>query len=444
MHPWLQTVIDMCRGKFKGDLKAFEEDPLGISINIERHCFGEFSMASVQANEFMEDRSQVEVASNNALFLGVYDGHGGYLASRFIAENLFKNLLRIAHENGNTITQDTLSSAVSDTEKQFINYVRTEYIAMPSLAKAGSCCLTAVIWKKTLYVANLGDSRAIIVSMVDGKPVVEQLTRDHNCNDIAIREELRAMHPNDPNIVFKRNGSYRVKGIIEVCRTIGDAYLKRPDFTFHDSFPKDTNGPPLPDKCVLSSEPEMRSRALRNNDKFLIFASDGLWDLMSNEQAALIVSKNPRNGIAKRLLSVALTESARRRGFSYQNVRAASPGRGNASRRSFHDDISVIVVFLEKPSILRKRVLNMSYSGLNPAPEKSDFEGSGLSSLILSPLSPRGLKASFRRRSKSVDSPLGGSSQGEDTDRLIDQSSRQTAQGRWASLRQKLFAPFRK
>lgn len=80
-----------------------------------------------------------------------------------------------------------------------------------------------------------------------------------------------------------------------MCRTIGDAYLKRPDFTFHDSFPKDTNGPPLPDKCVLSSEPEMRTRALRNNDKFLIFASDGLWDLMSNEQAALVVSRNPRN-----------------------------------------------------------------------------------------------------------------------------------------------------
>lgn len=89
---------------------------------------------------------------------------------------------------------------------------------MPSLAKAGSCCLAAVIWKKNLYVANLGDSRAIIVSTVDGKPVVQQLTRDHNCNDIAIREELRALYPDDPDIVIQKNGSWRVKGIIEVLR----------------------------------------------------------------------------------------------------------------------------------------------------------------------------------------------------------------------------------
>lgn len=81
----------------------------------------------------------------------------------------------------------------------------------------------------------------------------------------------------------------------KVTRTIGDAYLKRPDFTFRDSFPQDTNGPKLPSSCVLSAEPEMRSRPLRDSDKFLIFASDGLWDFMTNEQAAQIVSSNPRN-----------------------------------------------------------------------------------------------------------------------------------------------------
>lgn len=132
------------------------------------------------------------------------------------------------------------------------------------------------------------------------------------------------------------------------------------------------------------------------------------------------------------------------------NVKAASPGRGNVSRRSFHDDISVIVVFLEKPSILRKRLLNMSYTGSSPTPQPSDFAGSELSSLIRTPLSPRGLKAGLRRRSRSVDSPrvrespLGGSSQGEDTDRLIDDKARRTALGHWASLREKLLAKFRR
>lgn len=71
--------------------------------------------------------------------------------------------------------------------------------------------------------------------------------------------------------------------------------MKRPDFTLRESFPRDPNGPKLPTSCVLSAEPEMLSRPLRDSDKFLIFASDGLWDFMSNEQAAQIVSSNPRN-----------------------------------------------------------------------------------------------------------------------------------------------------
>ncbi|KAL5059253.1 hypothetical protein RYX36_030857 [Vicia faba] len=443
MHPWIQTLIDICRGKYKGDIKAFNQDPLGKSINLEKHCFGEFSMANVQANDIMEDQSQVEVASNNALFLGVYDGHGGNRASYFISRHLFRNLIRIAQENGNTITEDTLRTAVSDTEKEFMHYVSTDFVAIPDLGKAGACCLAGVIWKKTLYIANLGDSRAIIASMVNGKPVVQQLTRDHNCGDVVIREELQEMHPNDPEIVMHRNGAWRVKGIIMVSRTIGDAYLKRPDFTFSASFPKDfPNVPKIPDRCVLSAEPEMHSRALRDNDKFLIFASDGLWELMSNEQAAQIVASNPRNGIAKRLLSVALTEAASRRRVSYKSIQAANPGRDILSRRSFHDDISVIVVFLEKTSFLRKRAPNRSYRGSSPTSQPSDFARSGLTSLIRSPLSPRRLRNSFRKRSKSADSPrtpkspLGESSQAEDTERLIDQRRPRTARSRLESLKQ--------
>ena len=74
-------------------MALFDVDPLPSSIDLKRHCYGEFSSAFVQANTDMEDRSQVEVASRKALFLGVYDGHGGFEASNFITENLFDNLL---------------------------------------------------------------------------------------------------------------------------------------------------------------------------------------------------------------------------------------------------------------------------------------------------------------------------------------------------------------
>ncbi|MCI83350.1 putative protein phosphatase 2C 68, partial [Trifolium medium] len=39
----------------------------------------------------------------------------------------------------------------------------------------------------------------------------------------------------------------------------------------------------------------MLTRDIAETDKFLIFASDGLWELMTNDQAVQIVHKNPRN-----------------------------------------------------------------------------------------------------------------------------------------------------
>lgn len=45
----------------------------------------------------------------------------------------------------------------------------------------------------------------------------------------------------------------------------------------------------------MSAEPSIITRKLRPQDLFLIFASDGLWEQLSDEDAVEIVHKNPRN-----------------------------------------------------------------------------------------------------------------------------------------------------
>ena len=64
-----------------------------------RHANGEFSMAVIQANNLMEDQSQLEsgpisslATSPHGTFVGIYDGHGGPEASRFVNDRLFKNI----------------------------------------------------------------------------------------------------------------------------------------------------------------------------------------------------------------------------------------------------------------------------------------------------------------------------------------------------------------
>lgn len=92
----------------------------------------------------------------------------------------------------------------------------------PVIAAIGSCCLVGVIWRGTLYIANLGDSRVVVGSLgrSDNKITAEQMTRDHNASVSEVRQELRSLHPDDNNIVVLKHGVWRIKGIIQVSGDI--------------------------------------------------------------------------------------------------------------------------------------------------------------------------------------------------------------------------------
>ncbi|XP_065857538.1 probable protein phosphatase 2C 68 [Euphorbia lathyris] len=316
-------------------------DSLLWSRDLEKHSYGEFSFAVVQANEIIEDHSQVETG-RDATFVGVYDGHGGPEASRFICDNLFKHLMRLAKERGN-ICEEILRGAFSATESGFLTLVRRTCGIKPLMAAVGSCCLVGVIWRGTLYVANLGDSRAVMGCLGrSNKVVAEQLTKDHNASLEEVRQELKSMHPDDSHIVVMKQGVWRIKGIIQVSRSIGDAYLKKPEFSLDPSFPRFHLPEPIR-RPVLSSDPSICARVLRPNDKFFIFASDGLWEHMTNQAAVETVYNYPRAGIARRLIRTALKAAARKAGMGYEELKQIGKGR----RRFHHDDITVAVIFIE-------------------------------------------------------------------------------------------------
>ncbi|KAL1293564.1 hypothetical protein HN51_054219 [Arachis hypogaea] len=355
MFSWLARIVSACLRPVvrryarmnKDDDRDLDDDPSSLHDSLlwcrdlEKHSCGEFSFAVVQANEVIEDHSQVETGPD-AVFVGVYDGHGGPEASKFINEHLFRHLITIAQENG-SISEDIIRGAVSATEDGFLTLVRRSYGIKPLIAAMGSCCLVGVIWKGTLYTANLGDSRAVIGSVTrSNKIVAEQLTREHNASKEEVRRELRSLHPEDSQIVVMKHGTWRIKGIIQVSRSIGDAYLKRPEFSFDPSFPRFHLPDPIR-RPVLTAEPSVCSRVLQPNDKFLIFASDGLWEHLTNQEAVEIVHKSPRPGIARRLLKAALTEAARKREMRYKDLQKVEKG----VRRFFHDDITVVVIFID-------------------------------------------------------------------------------------------------
>ncbi|XP_059647862.1 probable protein phosphatase 2C 63 [Cornus florida] len=329
--------IERCFGRRSGDGLLWHTD-------LKPHASGQFSIAVVQANSTLEDQSQV-LALPSATYVGVYDGHGGPETSRFVNRHLFPHLHKFVTEQGG-LSEDVIKKAFHATEEEFMHLVKRSLPLRPQIASVGSCCLVGTISNDVLHVANLGDSRAVLGRRISEDPkskvVAERLSNDHNVSCEEVRREVEALHPDDFPIVVYCRGVWRIKGIIQVSRSIGDAYLKKPELNRDPIFQQFGNPVPMK-RALMSAEPSILKRKLRPQDLFLIFASDGLWEHLSDEEAVEIVFKNPRAGIAKRLIGAALNEAAKKREMRYSDIKKIEKG----IRRHFHDDITVIVLYLD-------------------------------------------------------------------------------------------------
>ena len=120
------------------------------------------------------------------------------------------------------ISVDVIRKAFQATEEGFLSLVSREWSLKPQIASVGSCCLVGVICSGTLYVANLGDSRAVLGRLVKatGEVVAMQLSSEHNACNEEVRQELRLAHPDDPQLVVLKHNVWRVKGLIQVDKNL--------------------------------------------------------------------------------------------------------------------------------------------------------------------------------------------------------------------------------
>lgn len=88
--------------------------------------------------------------------------------------------------------------------------------------------------------------------------------------------------------------TYEVGSYLQISRSIGDVYLKKPEYNrepLHSKFRLRESF----QKPILSSEPQITEHRIQPNDQFVIFASDGLWEHLSNQEAVDLVQSSPRN-----------------------------------------------------------------------------------------------------------------------------------------------------
>jgi pyruvate dehydrogenase phosphatase len=268
--------------------------------------------------------------------------------------------------DGDAVAPEELAKALSAAylrlDSEFADHVQPAFkLGFESVARVGSCVLTVAITDTHLVVANAGDCRAVLGHADGSQPLpisAKALSRDHNAREKLEQKALALAHPGEQDIVLcKSKTACYVKGRLQPTRSLGDLYLKQAEF---NGIPGDrSRGRYIPSPYsppYILAEPEILVHERSERDRFLILATDGLWDTMSNEEAVAFVHRQlhgdaepvKKEEIAHRLVREALRREAAVSLMSMQRLMEVPPGKGG--RRNLHDDITVVVVFLDDES----------------------------------------------------------------------------------------------
>jgi len=271
------------------------------------HSSSSSSSRSKEGWFFGKKKNQVgsteEISSivDNLSIFAVFDGHGGSECSEFatqqfqhILEDEFAKARSMEQTNGNgsTTTTQVLENTLFEIDKQFIQQQRRQtgiaQDAFKSPNHGGSTAVVVAISPQDhkITCSNIGDSRAIIIKTpvaggIKGSNYLP-LSSDHSPNirpDEVLRIEKlggkvqsNAMesalaHTIGVKVcprVYQPNGV----GGLNMTRALGDDYLK-----------------PL-----VIPDPETFELTMDNDDLYVVLASDGIWDALSNEDVTRMIT----------------------------------------------------------------------------------------------------------------------------------------------------------
>uniref|UniRef100_A0A8R7NWQ9 protein-serine/threonine phosphatase n=2 Tax=Triticum urartu TaxID=4572 RepID=A0A8R7NWQ9_TRIUA len=357
-----------------------------------------------------EDRVHVVVSEERGwMFVGIYDGFNGPDATDYLVANLYASVCRelptdddplpddagreqrrlssscngrnsadLRQRGRHGAVLDALARALRRTEEGYFAEAEARAAECPELAMMGSCVLVLLMKGADVYSMNVGDSRAVLAHRAepdltsvimpprhrrqhsaDGhghvteeirrqfdecdmtELVALQLTMEHSTTAYKEVKRIRSEHLDDPACIV--NG--RVKGSLKVTRAFGAGYLKEPRWNkaLLEVFRVDYVGV-LP---YITCKPFLRHHCLGPRDKFLILASDGLYEYFTNEEVVghveAFTSRFPDEDPAKYLSHEILLRAARQAGMGFHELLEVRQG----DRRQYHDDVSIIIISLE-------------------------------------------------------------------------------------------------
>eukprot|EP00058_Branchiostoma_floridae_P026989 XP_002612480.1 hypothetical protein BRAFLDRAFT_278942 [Branchiostoma floridae] len=162
-------------------------------------------------------------------------------------------------------------------------------------AYAGATTVVAYVHGADLYIANVGDSGAVIgVHNEDGTWEPRPLSSDHNALNPSEILRIRSEHPRSESTFVVKGG--RLLGYLQPLRAFGDVKFKWNKRLQKEVLNTAYNKNLIPVNYYtppyLTAMPEITHHRLTSNDKFLILASDGLWEPMMKHTAVRLVAEH--------------------------------------------------------------------------------------------------------------------------------------------------------
>ncbi len=247
-----------------------------------------------------------------ALFL-VLDGHGeqGDKISEFVLRQLVVSLEK------SPLLESSPSEALKDA------FVMTNLALMTTTINymtSGTTCVCCYLRGRTLYVANCGDSRAVMGVFVNGEVKARNLSRDHKPDDEEEAKRITewggfvrpAPEPGLSARVYL-DENFTMIGLA-MARSLGDFAVK---------------------SIGVIAEPEIMQFEVDQNDQFMIMASDGVWEFIGSQEAVDIIQEKFAAGANCRQACQELIEQASQRWAEEEG--------------DYRDDITCIVVKFPLP-----------------------------------------------------------------------------------------------
>ena len=221
----------------------------------------------------------------NYIYMSVCDGHGveGHFVSDFIKEilpyDMSENLQAF-----NILTENELEKEkIYDIIKQTFIEANEKLVNNEEINSlfSGSTCVSVIYTPEKLIIPNIGDSRAVLGRLIN-KETNEykaiELSRDHKPTE---KDEEKRILENDG----------RIQPFIEDGEFVGPqrVWIKEeevPGLAMTRSF-----GDRVAATVGVVSIPEIKEYIFNPNDKFMIIASDGVWEFISSQECIDIIKE---------------------------------------------------------------------------------------------------------------------------------------------------------